>query len=90
MGWGRSIATPTSDSLVEAVYPSELDRIHEGAPEFLAKPPPEEALARWMDCSCSPIPCARVAGTSGTSLPTFLATLEASVPSCLAAQVPRV
>ena len=49
MGWGRSIATPTSDSLVEAVYPSELDRLHEGAPELLPKPPPEEALARWMD-----------------------------------------
>jgi len=40
---------PTRDALVEAVYLSELDRLHEGAVELLAKHPPEEALARWMD-----------------------------------------
>lgn len=40
---------PTRDALVEAVYLAELDRLHEGAPELLAKHPPEEALALWMD-----------------------------------------
>ncbi|MDQ3093370.1 MAG: TetR/AcrR family transcriptional regulator, partial [Actinomycetota bacterium] len=40
---------PTRDALVEAVYLSELDRLHEGAAELLAEHPPEEALARWMD-----------------------------------------
>lgn len=40
---------PTRDALVEAVYLSELDRLHEGAAELLAELPPEEALARWMD-----------------------------------------
>jgi len=40
---------PTRDALVEAVYLSELDRLHEGAGELLAEHPPEEALARWMD-----------------------------------------
>ena len=39
----------TRDALVEAVYLSELDRLHEGAAELLAEHPPEEALARWMD-----------------------------------------
>jgi AcrR family transcriptional regulator len=40
---------PTRDALVEAVYLSELDRLHEGAAELLAEHPPGEALARWMD-----------------------------------------
>lgn len=40
---------PTRDALVEAVYLSELDRLHEGAAELLAELAPEEALARWMD-----------------------------------------
>ena len=40
---------PTREALVEAVYLSELDRLHEGAAELLAEHPPDEALARWMD-----------------------------------------
>ena len=40
---------PTRDALVEAVYLSELDRLHEGAAELLAAHPPHEALALWMD-----------------------------------------
>lgn len=40
---------PTRDALVEAVYLTELDRLHEGAAELLASHPPDEALERWMD-----------------------------------------
>jgi AcrR family transcriptional regulator len=40
---------PTRDALVEAVYLTEVDRLHEGAGELLASYPPEEALERWLD-----------------------------------------
>lgn len=40
---------PTRDALVEAVYLTELDRLHDGAAELLARYAPDEALARWMD-----------------------------------------
>ena len=40
---------PTRDALVEAVYLSELDRLHEGAAELLAEHSPEVALAQWMN-----------------------------------------
>jgi AcrR family transcriptional regulator len=39
----------TREALVEAVYLSEVDRLHEGAAELLASHPPEEALERWLD-----------------------------------------
>jgi AcrR family transcriptional regulator len=40
---------PTRDALVEAVYLTELDRLHSGAAELLASYPPDEALERWLD-----------------------------------------
>jgi AcrR family transcriptional regulator len=40
---------PTRDALVEAVYLTELDRLHAGAAELLASYPPDEALERWLD-----------------------------------------
>ena len=40
---------PTRDALVEAVYLTELDRLHQGAAELLASYPPDEALERWLD-----------------------------------------
>lgn len=40
---------PTRDALIETVYLTELDRLHEGAAELLESYPADEALARWMD-----------------------------------------
>jgi AcrR family transcriptional regulator len=40
---------PTRDALVEAVYLTEVDRLHEGAAELLASHPPGEALELWLD-----------------------------------------
>ena len=40
---------PTRDALVEAVYLTELDRLHSGAAELLASHPADEALERWLD-----------------------------------------
>jgi AcrR family transcriptional regulator len=40
---------PTRDSLVEATYRNELDRLCDAAPELLRTAPPEQALRAWMD-----------------------------------------
>jgi len=40
---------PTRDSLVEAAYRNELDRLCDAAPELLRTAPPEQALRAWMD-----------------------------------------
>lgn len=51
---GVGIATlyrhfPTRESLVEAVYQDQVQRLTRGARELLKKRPPDEALRRWMD-----------------------------------------
>jgi AcrR family transcriptional regulator len=40
---------PTRETLVEAAYRNELDRLCAAAPELLAELPPERALRAWMD-----------------------------------------
>jgi AcrR family transcriptional regulator len=40
---------PTREALVEAVYMTEVDRLHEGAAELLASHPADEALELWLD-----------------------------------------
>lgn len=51
---GVGIATlyrhfPTRESLVDAVYHDQLERLTAGANELLAELPPAEALRSWMD-----------------------------------------
>ncbi|CDO08906.1 TetR family transcriptional regulator [Mycolicibacterium cosmeticum] len=51
---GVGIATlyrhfPTRESLVDAVYRDQVDRLTTGARELLAQHPPPVALRRWMD-----------------------------------------
>lgn len=51
---GVGIATlyrhfPTRESLVEAVYRDQVDRLTTGARELLAEKPPADALRHWMD-----------------------------------------
>jgi AcrR family transcriptional regulator len=40
---------PTRESLVEAVYRDQLQRLSAGAQELLAAFPPAETMRRWMD-----------------------------------------
>lgn len=40
---------PTREALVEAVYLTELDRLHQSATDLLAGHEPDEALALWLD-----------------------------------------
>ena len=40
---------PTREALVEAVYTTEVDRLHEGAAELLTSHPADEALELWLD-----------------------------------------
>ncbi|MGA5702009.1 TetR/AcrR family transcriptional regulator [Peterkaempfera bronchialis] len=40
---------PTREALVEAVYRSELARLHDAAADLLRSLPPEAALRTWMD-----------------------------------------
>lgn len=40
---------PTREALVEAVYLTELDRLHQSATDLLAEHEPDEALALWLD-----------------------------------------
>jgi AcrR family transcriptional regulator len=51
---GVGIATlyrhfPTRESLVDAVYRDQVQRLTQGARELLAQLPPAEAMRRWMD-----------------------------------------
>jgi AcrR family transcriptional regulator len=51
---GVGIATlyrhfPTRESLVDAVYRDQVERLTDGARELLAQLPPPAALRRWMD-----------------------------------------
>jgi len=51
---GVGIATlyrhfPTKESLVDAVYGSQVERLTTGACELLDQLPPAEAMRRWMD-----------------------------------------
>lgn len=51
---GVGIATlyrhfPTRESLVEAVYQDQVQRLTQGARDLLKKWPPDEAMRRWMD-----------------------------------------
>ena len=51
---GVGIATlyrhfPTKESLVDAVYQSQVVRLTSGARKLLDKQPPAEAMRRWMD-----------------------------------------
>ncbi|SEQ07329.1 DNA-binding transcriptional regulator, AcrR family [Microlunatus flavus] len=51
---GVGIATlyrhfPTRESLVDAVYRDQVERLTTGAAELLERLPPTEALRRWMD-----------------------------------------
>lgn len=51
---GVGIATlyrhfPTRESLVEAVYQDQVQRLTHGARDLLKKWPPDEAMRRWMD-----------------------------------------
>lgn len=51
---GVGIATlyrhfPTRESLVDAVYRDQVQRLTNGATELLGRVPPSEALRRWMD-----------------------------------------
>lgn len=51
---GVGIATlyrhfPTRESLVDAVYRDQVQRLTSGAAELLGRTPPSEALRRWMD-----------------------------------------
>jgi AcrR family transcriptional regulator len=51
---GVGIATlyrhfPTRESLVDAVYRDQVERLTEGASHLLAELPPSEALRAWMD-----------------------------------------
>jgi AcrR family transcriptional regulator len=51
---GVGIATlyrhfPTRESLVDAVYRDQVERLTAGARELLAQVPPAEAMRRWMD-----------------------------------------
>jgi AcrR family transcriptional regulator len=51
---GVGIATlyrhfPTRESLVDAVYQDQVQRLTQGARELLAELPPAEAMRRWMD-----------------------------------------
>src|SRR5579862_4294585 len=51
---GVGIATlyrhfPTRESLVDAVYHDQVERLTVGASELLAELPPAEAMRRWMD-----------------------------------------
>jgi AcrR family transcriptional regulator len=40
---------PTREALIEAVYRNEVDQLCAAAGELLAKRPPAEALAEWME-----------------------------------------
>jgi AcrR family transcriptional regulator len=40
---------PTRESLVDAVYRDQVQRLTQGARELLAQLPPAEAMRRWMD-----------------------------------------
>ncbi len=40
---------PTRESLIEAVYRTELDKLCDAAPELLETSEPEAALREWMD-----------------------------------------
>ena len=51
---GVGIATlyrhfPTRESLVDAVYQDQVQRLTDGARELLAQLPPAKAMRRWMD-----------------------------------------
>ncbi len=51
---GVGIATlyrhfPTRESLVDAVYHDQVQRLTSGARELLEQVPPDEAMRRWMD-----------------------------------------
>lgn len=41
---------PTRDSLVEAAYRNELERLCDSADELLATLPPDQAVREWMEC----------------------------------------
>ena len=72
---GVGIATlyrhfPTRESLVDAVYRDQVERLTAGAAELLARHPPTEALRRWMDLF------GRWVATKHGMLPTLLAMVE--------------
>jgi AcrR family transcriptional regulator len=75
-GAGVGIATlyrhfPTRESLVDAVYRDQVERLTQGANDLLAALPPSQALRRWMDLFADWL------ATKHGMLDTLLAMIEA-------------
>lgn len=66
---------PTRESLVDAVYRDQVERLTAGARELLAKYPPAEAMRRWMNLFADWV------ATKRGMLQTLLAMIDAgSIP----------